>query len=325
MERPQGIRLDASARPSGFAFQREINDLLGTRFELRPIGSNRLDGQILSRRFLPGMRFADLRFTAHSTRLMPGRPRTGYHHTFLVSWQLEGKSFVSQSGRSCSARPGEIFILDTSKPFEIETADMRTRSIYIDAIYLRQGFPEFEHFTATTFDSGSGAGAVCANMISHLFSEPAVVAPTMVGRLADGLSNLLAISLLESETPELSQRWLSPDTERVRQVKQHIRTRLADPTLDCAAICAASGISLRHLHQLFTKEGTTIMRWVWAERLQRIAKDLENPGLAHRTISSIAFDWGFSAAAHFSRAFKTAYKVTPQVYRQRALARPSIN
>jgi AraC-like DNA-binding protein len=193
------------------------------------------------------------------------------------------------------------------------------------AAYLREGFPEYEHFTATTFDGRSGAGAVCAGMISHLFSEPAALAPTMVGRLADGLAHLLAISLLEAEDPEKSSARLSRDSERVRQVKQFIRTRLADPALDCTAISAESRISLRHLHHLFTKEGTTIMRWVWSERLRRISRDLENPALQHRTISSIAFDWGFSEAAHFSRAFKSAYGITPLNYRQQALGQPLIN
>ena len=106
------------------------------------------------------------------------------------------------------------------------------------------------------------------------------------------------------------------------QVRRFIRINLSDPRLDCATISSESGISLRHLHHLFSKEGTTVMRWVWSERLRRIAKDLENPALAHRTISSIAFDWGYSEAAHFSRAFKSVYGVPPLQYRQQALDLP---
>lgn len=325
MERSERVAPCAPRRQSGTAVQREVNDLLGTRFELTPIGSKRFDGEFLSIQRLNGVCLADIRFTAHSTRLKPGRTRTAHGHTFLVSLQVEGTSRVTQSGRECNAEPGQIFILDPSRPFEIETQDMRTRTVCLDAAFMRDGFPEYEHFTATTFDGWTGAGSICAGLITHMFSEAASVSATMAGRLADGLSHLLAISLLEAEDPEISHGRYSRDSGRVRQVKQLIRMRLADPLLDCSEISAESGISLRHLHYLFTKEGTTIMRWVWSERLRRIARDLQNPALSHRTISSIAFDWGFSEAAHFSRAFKRAFGVTPLNYRQKTLGQSSNN
>ena len=62
------------------------------------------------------------------------------------------------------------------------------------------------------------------------------------------------------------------------------------------------------------------MRWVWTERLKKIAKELGNPALSHLSVSSIAFDWGFSDAAHFSRAFKAAFGMTPRNFREHSLS-----
>ena len=36
----------------------------------------------------------------------------------------------------------------------------------------------------------------------------------------------------------------------------------------------------------------------------------------HRTVSEIAYGWGFSAMTHFGRAFKRAYGVLPSEYRR---------
>lgn len=317
--------LNGSRRETGMAFQRVMNKLLGTRFELKPLGSNRFDGEILSSHLLGGMRNVDIRFTAHSTRLLPGRTRHRAQDTCLISWQMEGKSRVSQSGRECIVEPGQIFIIDTSKPFEIETTDMRTRSIHMNSTFLRAGFPEYEHFTATPFDSLSGAGVVCSGMISHIFSSSYSATPSAIGRFADGLAHLLAVALFERDDTEESESRFSPEVGRMMRVKSFIRQNLADPMLDCGAICATSGVSLRHLHHLFSKEGTTVMRWVWSERLRNIACDLEKQSLAHRTISSIAFDWGYSEAAHFSRTFKGAFGMTPLKYRKQSLGHVRIN
>ena len=40
------------------------------------------------------------------------------------------------------------------------------------------------------------------------------------------------------------------------------------------------------------------------------------PALHHRSVSDIAFSWGFNDAAHFSRAFKERFRVTPKEFRQ---------
>lgn len=305
--------LEGPMRGSGAVFQRKMNGLLGTRFELRPIGSPRFHGEILGSRLFRSMQLVDIRFTAHSTRLLPGRPKSDGRGSFLVSWQLEGNSVVRQGGRECEVEQGEIFILDTSRPFEIETDEIWTRSVHMDAAFLSNIFPELKHLTARTFDSRAGAGIVCAEMLRHLFENAATLPEMMASRLAEGLCHLLAIALLDSE--EVAPAHASRPYQRLSTIKAFIRNNLSDPNLHCATISANVGISLRQMHLLFSAEGSSVMRWVWSERLRHIARDLENRALSHRTVSSIAFDWGFSEAAHFSRAFKSAYGVTPMSYR----------
>ncbi|MGW9499321.1 helix-turn-helix domain-containing protein [Streptomyces prasinus] len=46
-------------------------------------------------------------------------------------------------------------------------------------------------------------------------------------------------------------------------------------------------------------------------------RDLTDPRLRSRSIRAIATRWGFVDAAHFSRAFRAAYGVSPRDHRGR--------
>jgi AraC family transcriptional activator of tynA and feaB len=62
-----------------------------------------------------------------------------------------------------------------------------------------------------------------------------------------------------------------------------------------------------------------LMKLVWSQRLERCARDLQAPVLASRTIGEIAYSWGFSDVAPFSRAFKQRYAATPRDWRRRSV------
>ena len=74
-------------------------------------------------------------------------------------------------------------------------------------------------------------------------------------------------------------------------------------------------ISIRQLYRLFEDSGDSVCRYIQRQRLQRSAEDLGNPQLRHHSITRIAFKWGFADSAHFSRAFKKQFELTPKDYR----------
>jgi AraC family transcriptional activator of tynA and feaB len=46
--------------------------------------------------------------------------------------------------------------------------------------------------------------------------------------------------------------------------------------------------------------------------LKRSADDLTNPFLKSESITSIAYKWGFTDSAHFSRSFKQQFELSPK-------------
>jgi AraC-like DNA-binding protein len=103
--------------------------------------------------------------------------------------------------------------------------------------------------------------------------------------------------------------------ELTSRIQSFIETHLTEPTTGPAEIAAAVGISVRHLHRLFSLRGHTVGDWIRGRRLLQCRRDLADPRLRERTITEIAFFWGFSDSAHFSRCFRTQFGICPRVFR----------
>ena len=80
-------------------------------------------------------------------------------------------------------------------------------------------------------------------------------------------------------------------------------------------IAEALNISKSYLYLLFQGENITLNRYIWDLRLEKCRADLANPLHSHRTITEIAFAWGFNNSTHFSRLFKERYGLSARAYR----------
>lgn len=305
-------------RASGAVFQRRMNELLRTRFQLSADHARTYDGEIRRSYVSRHLRLADISFTPHSTRLKAGKP-SQHGRSFLVSHQIAGQACVRQGGREAMVGPDQIFFIDTTQPFEIETTDIRTRSIYLDSHFWQDIFPEREQYTATALSCDNGMGRACKTMIDELFGMDWDIPDPIMQRLAGSLANLLAVSMVTAKPVDRSA--LGANEQTIQRIHEVILRNIADPDLDCRRIADEAGLSLRQLHAIFSATGSTVMRHVWKRRLARIAADLENRNLSYKQVSTIAFEWGFSEAAHFSRQFTAHFGMPPKKYREHHMAR----
>ena len=79
-------------------------------------------------------------------------------------------------------------------------------------------------------------------------------------------------------------------------------------------------VSRSQIYRLFEHhEG--VASYVWERRLLRSRRLLMTPALQHLSIGAVAFEVGFSSNAHFSRAFRKRFGLTPSQLRAAALER----
>jgi AraC-like DNA-binding protein len=112
-------------------------------------------------------------------------------------------------------------------------------------------------------------------------------------------------------------------SELSERILRFIDARISEPTLGPAEVALAMGISVRHLHRLFSVTGNTLGDYIRSRRLEQCRQDLANAGLQEKTITEIAFFRGFSDAAHFSHAFKKQFGVSPRAFRAQTMTRQS--
>jgi AraC-like DNA-binding protein len=100
------------------------------------------------------------------------------------------------------------------------------------------------------------------------------------------------------------------------RVLQYLRAHLADPDLSAAEVAAEHHISVRQLYKVLAEAGVTPGDWLRTRRLEECRTELRNPLIPGATIESIARRWGFTDMSSFSRAFRSAYGMSPREWRR---------
>lgn len=95
-----------------------------------------------------------------------------------------------------------------------------------------------------------------------------------------------------------------------------IDSRLIDPSLSLTTVAAAHSVSVRTVQRVFEMSGETFNGTVRARRLARARDEL---CCANNSITSIASQWCFADASHFSRLFKARFGCSPAAYRSQRL------
>jgi acetamidase/formamidase/AraC-like DNA-binding protein len=138
--------------------------------------------------------------------------------------------------------------------------------------------------------------------------------------VAQGLAALLFAFTGQLAAP-VSEAGGSATKAIMNRICQTIERKLDDGELTPARVAQSEGISERYLQKLFEGAGDNFTHYVRERRLQRAWSDLANPAEAHRTISEIAYRYGFGDSAHFSRTFRARFGLSPREFRQQEAER----
>jgi len=265
------------------------------------------------------LRFAALRFSPHETF---SSRRTPEGSRLLVTLQKEGSAVVRQEGRETRVEAGDLVLIDPSRPFSIETGDILTHSVYLERDPLRSVLPELDHLTARAVHAHEGAAALFRGLVDEMFRGAGTLQEDAANRIADALPHVLgaALSGIGAADRALPSRLKRLHKERILR---YARENLRDHRMNARSVAEAVELSTRYVYELFEDEPQPLMKWVWTQRLERCRADLAAPALRTRTIGEIAYQWGFNDLAHFSRAFRQRYGMSPRQFRARPGTEPA--
>jgi AraC-like DNA-binding protein len=244
------------------------------------------------------------------------------HDYYLLSLQTHGQGVVAQDGRTAILKPGDFALYDTTRPYDLTfTDDFGQLVLRLPREIVSSRLSDAETLTALPIQGDRGAGRLASAFIHQLHAQLDELDPQSARRLHASAVDLLATALASQiGTPQAGLR------ESHILIRQRIRAfivrQLSNPDLSCELIAAHHGISERYLRKLFEGSSESVSEWIWKRRLDQAKRDLVDPLLSHIAITSIGYEVGFKNSAHFSRAFKARFGVTPREFRSADVSRP---
>ncbi|GAA1972593.1 helix-turn-helix domain-containing protein [Microbacterium pumilum] len=249
----------------------------------------------------------------HAVHRTPALVARAPQHFFKFTLVEHGGGMIVQEGRETALQSGDMTIYDTDKPYSLLFDDAVRMSIVMFPKELLDIPAEtLGRLTAIRLDGSSGVGAMIRPFVSSLARQVTEVDGHVARRLFRTAIDMVG-TLLEANLASA----LSTGTHDVlvRRILDYIDEHLSVPQLSPAQIAAAHFISVRHLHALFSDQGTTVSTVIRTRRLERCYDELVNPLCAARSVTAIGLENGFVDPAHFSRTFRAHFGVSPSSVR----------
>jgi AraC-like DNA-binding protein len=237
------------------------------------------------------------------------RPRFWNGEHLFVKIVRSGAMSVEQRGQTVTFGPGDIAVLDPLHMFNesfrepTRLAILRFPKAALRERGLRHRFP-----TVCRPDSASADVAAVREFVLNLTSQAGKASEPLLERLGDQCLDLMDV--IVNERDSCASRRASVAT--MLRAKQVIARRIGDPDLSVVRIAEELNISTSCLTRALKANGLSPMRYAWSLRLEHATRMLA--GAPQGAIQAIAYQCGFASAAHFSRAFKERYGMTPRAY-----------
>lgn len=229
--------------------------------------------------------------------------------------QMAGELRWEQDARHCMLTPGSFALLDPRLEYEGSfSGDSQLLVCKLPRRDLESRLGRTRELVARAITSSTDDEVLLASFLSKLAEH--------CGKMSIPIAQLLENLTLDLAAVIFAKKLQRPprvSSSRVLMrlnIRAFVESNLRDPKLDAAMIATLSRTSLRYANSVLADEGTSLSRLILERRLERCHAALGDPAQTHRSISDIAFGWGFSDMTHFGRSFKKRYGMLPRDFRK---------
>lgn len=272
--------------------------------------ATRFQGRVRVQAF-GNLRLVEVTASPHRAMFLPVEDSVSLHV------HLEGSALIEQGRRHKRVDRGSLYLEDDRRPRRVTLGSQcRVFCVAMPVRHVVERIPDWERFTVNPLRLDPALSGIFLDHVGSLQRLLATPATPGSADMENLTYDLLALSLDGTglSAPPAPSRL---DAYHVTRIKAFVRDHLCDPALDTEFIAAGVGLSARHIQRLFTAQSQHVMEWVWQERLDACYRSIMQraPDIG---ISDIAYAWGFSSPAHFSRVFRHRYGASPRQVRAMA-------
>lgn len=220
---------------------------------------------------------------------------------------------ISQGGMSIDLRPGEWTLARGGRALLIR-ATAPTRIVMIPTERLPERGLVLHQAVFRRFPVAEPINRMVQAVFCALFDEASGLRPGEGADLAQAALHVLKNALARVAGYRRTKAVLAD------RVREFIEWNIRDPALSPEHVARGLRCTPRHVHRAFEGEPETVGQYILRRRLERCRNDLLDTALQSRSVTEVAFSWGFNNAAHFSRVFKRQFGCCPRRCRQSGLA-----
>ncbi|MGB4246950.1 MAG: AraC family transcriptional regulator [Pseudohongiellaceae bacterium] len=227
---------------------------------------------------------------------------------YMIQTHLTGSQVVQRGSRSINCRPGDLLVIDLAESHEAVTTDFTQRTLVVPRHLLAPHLLQPDSQAARVLSGDLPLTQLAASHLKTLFgilgsfSEDEalqVIEPTL----------LLMASALNGSTAQFSENGPGVSVSLLAYAKVEIEKSL-HRQLSVERLCLSLKISRSALYRLFEPLGG-VRAYVQERRLRRSAEVLLSERGTKLRICDIAYAWGFASEAHYSRAFRQRFGISP--------------
>lgn len=235
--------------------------------------------------------------------------------SLLISIPSLAEVTFRQYGRQAKCLPGGFVVERSDAPYEYWHARPDVQwvvKIPRDSVRARIGAAE--KFVALAVDARAGLASYFLASLHAAIGHAGGMNEAAREAAGRHLIELLCLALRADERA-LDSAETAVRLAHLHRAEQFVRENLKRPDLSPSLIAEACGISPRYLQRLFADSQLSVSGYIRDCRLAHCDEELRRGG-ALDTITTIAFRWGFTDAAQFSRSYRAKYGRSPRETRR---------
>lgn len=305
-------------------FWREVvcNKVVSLDFDVEPKGS--FEGNLRGTQ-IGEIQLSDINASPHVALRTLSTIKHSESDFLIFNLLLSGQCDTEQDGitshlTAADMHTGMGWLCNAARPYDLRfDQPFRLATLRIPRHMITQNISGVDRLVARNLGNSSQLFPLVQSYILQLAEQRPQFDKAMSERVANNLADLISALLGEHlsgcESPLSDSKIVT-----LMRIRSFVESNLHDPELSPCKVAEAMRMSTRYINQLLQSEGTSLSRYIWQRRLDRVSRLLKDPANQGNHISTYAFAYGFNDMTHFSKAFRKQFDMSPSEYRQFYLA-----
>jgi AraC-like DNA-binding protein len=242
--------------------------------------------------------------------------RTGVDQ-FHVQFYRNHGFVLTLDGAAREVRPGDVCMLDLSRPATVRTTGIDNLSVIVARDLLLPLLADAGDVHGLVLGRDSEAGITVREHLEEMWRQGPRLTVAQGLEWSDATAALLA-GVVRANSQSRAATRAELRRSQFRAIRRRIDRDIGDPSLGPASLSRLFYVTRPTLYRMFEPNGG-IGKYILGRRLTGVFRDLSDPSLARERIATVLNRWGFESHTAAGRAFRAAYGMTPSSCRSQAL------